>query len=117
MNRNGDLAQHITHTLVKATVFENVCHFRTQVSAIVTHFLQAVFLTVHYVILLRQIPSVLLLMKHAEPQKGFGLTGQLVRHRIEAPQTATAIRKLVIAERGILCYNDLDCGLRQKKER
>ena len=53
------MTQHIIHTLVKATAFENVCHFRTQVSAIVTHFLQAVFLTVHYVILLRQIPSVL----------------------------------------------------------
>ena len=49
---------HITHTLVKATAFENVCHFRTRVSVIVTHFLQAVFLTVHYVILQRHIPSV-----------------------------------------------------------
>ena len=59
--RTGDLTQHIIHTLVKATVFESVCHFRTQVSAIATHFLQEVFLTVHYMILLCKIPSVFLL--------------------------------------------------------
>ena len=54
--RNENLTQHIIHTLVKATVFESVCHFRTQVSAIATHFLQTIFSTVHYVILLCQIP-------------------------------------------------------------
>jgi len=53
----GDLTQHIIHTLVKATVLENVCHFRTRVSAIATHFLRTVFSTVHYMILLCQIPS------------------------------------------------------------
>ena len=65
------MARYIIHTLVKATVLETVCHFRTQVSAIVTHFLQAVFLTVHYVILLRQLPSVLFVTENAEPQEGF----------------------------------------------
>jgi len=56
------------YTLVKATVLENVCHFRTQVSAIATHFLQTVFSTVHYMILLCQIPAVFLLLKNAETQ-------------------------------------------------
>ena len=55
--KNWDLTQHIIHTLVKATVFESVCHFRTQVSAIATHFLQTVFSTVHYMIMLCRIPS------------------------------------------------------------
>ncbi len=86
-------------------------------SAIVTHFLQAVFLTVHYVILLRQIPSVLLLLKKCRTAEAFRLTGQPVHHRIEAPQTAAAFQKLVIAECGFLCYNILDYGLRKKKER
>ena len=54
--RHRDLTQHIIHTLVKATAFESVCHFRTQVSVIATHFLQAVFSTVHYMISLCQIP-------------------------------------------------------------
>ena len=52
----GALVQHIIHTLVTATVLENVCHFRTQVSAIATHFLQTVVSTVHYMILLCQSP-------------------------------------------------------------
>ena len=63
-----DLAQHIIHTLVKATVFESVCHFRTQVSAIATHFLQTVFSTVHYMISLCQISTVLSVLKKAETQ-------------------------------------------------
>ena len=54
--RAGALTQHIIHTLVKETTFENVCHFRTRVSAIATHFLQAVFLTVHFMIMLCQRP-------------------------------------------------------------
>ena len=61
-NRNRNLTQHIIHTLVKATVFESVCHFRTQVSAIATHFLQTVFSTVHYMILLCQIPVAFLVI-------------------------------------------------------
>ncbi len=52
------MTQQFIHTLVKETVFESVCHFRTQVSAIATHFLQTVFSTVHYMILLCQIPFV-----------------------------------------------------------
>ena len=53
--KKWDLTQHIIHTLVKTTVFENVCHFRTHVSAIATHFLQTVFSTVHYMMMLCQI--------------------------------------------------------------
>jgi len=60
------LTQHIIHTLVKATVFESVCHFRTQVSAIATHFLQTVFSTVHYMILLCQIPFIFYVPANAE---------------------------------------------------
>ena len=48
----------IIHTLVKATIFETVCHFRTQVSAIATQFLQTFFSTVHYLILPCQIPFI-----------------------------------------------------------
>ena len=47
------------YTLVKETVFENVCHCRTRVSAFATRFLQTVFSTVHYVIMLRKIPCLL----------------------------------------------------------
>jgi len=54
---------------VKATAFESVCHFRTQVSVIATHFLQAVFSTVHYMILLCQIPSVFSVVKNVETQR------------------------------------------------
>ena len=57
VEENRNLAQHIIHTLVKATVFENACPSRTQVSAIATHFLQTVFSTVHYMILPSQIPT------------------------------------------------------------
>jgi len=53
---NRNMTQHIIHTLVKETVFENVCPFRTHVSAIVTHFLQTAFSTVHYMMLLCHIP-------------------------------------------------------------
>jgi len=66
--RKPEFEQHIIHTLVKTTVFANACHFRTQVSAIATHFLQTVFSTVHYMILLCQIPAVFLLLKNAETQ-------------------------------------------------
>jgi len=66
--RYGDWAQHIIHTLVKATVFETVCHFRTQVSAIATQFLQTVFSTVHYMILLCPIPFVRSVVINTETQ-------------------------------------------------
>jgi len=67
-----DLTQQIIHTLVKATVFENVCHFRSPVSAIATHFLQTVFSTVHYMILLCQIPSAFSATESAEMQAKTG---------------------------------------------
>jgi len=63
----GALVQHIIHTLVKATVLENVCHFRALVPAIATHFLQKVFSTVHYMILLYQSPF--FLYKNAETKE------------------------------------------------
>ena len=88
--RDGGLTQYIIHTLVKATALENECHFRTQVSAIATHFLRTVFSTVHYMILLRQIPSVLSVTEKMRKRK----------------------QKLVIAGSGFLCYNILDYGLR-----
>lgn len=39
-DRGAENPTHIGHTLVKETVFDNVCHFRTPVSAGATHFLQ-----------------------------------------------------------------------------
>jgi len=51
---------------VKETIFENVWHCRTQVSAFATHFLQTVFSTVHYMILLCQIPFLFSTAQNAE---------------------------------------------------
>ena len=64
------------YTQVKATVFENVYYFRTRVSAIATHFLQTVFSTVHYMILLCQIPAVFTVAENEKLEAVDGLTNE-----------------------------------------